>query len=226
MFICYTNYFTGWISEEEFKCAVSELKKVDEDGKKALGENYYITYVVGGDFAQIRSKNSAPRKTIDRVGEFVEQLLASFDAEKAETERLKKTNAVDYIVCGGGFEGHKLQKEVNFSDTLVNEKGVCRVAGTLRGADFSRINTHGWFGYFVKVKPNAENQIKLRLGSIHSRTDMKISYGNEQITINDERDYLELTLPYTEKDGKDEVYIRFDRLTGYTPCVYSIEVQA
>ena len=160
------------------------------------------------------------------MGEFVKQLLASFEAEKAETERLQKTNAVDFVVCGGGAEGHKLQKEVNFSDTLVTEFGVCRVAGTLRGADFSRINTHGWFGYFLKVKPNQENQIKLRLGSIHDRTDMKISYAGKELTVNEDKNYLELILPFAETEGKDEVYIRFDRLTGYTPCVYSIEVQA
>ena len=225
VFACYTHYFTDKITEEEFRMVVAELKRMDDEGKKALGDEYFITYVVGGDMAQIRDKDALKRNSLDRVGEFIEQILASFEAEKKEIERLKKNNPVDFVVCGGGVEGHKLKKEVNFSDTVINENGVCRVAGTLRGTDFSRINTHGWFGYHLKVKPNAKNEIKLRLGSIHARTDMRISYAGQELTVNDERNYLEITLPFTETEGKNELYIRFDRLTGYTPCVYSIEVQ-
>ena len=225
VFVAYTGYFAGKNTEEGYRYAVNALLEADNEGKEALGAQYFVTRVVGGDMSQIRNKNTLKQPTLDRVGEFVSQLNASFEAEKAETERLKGTGAIDFVVCGGGYEGHRLQKEVNFSDTAVTSRGVCRIAGTLRGTDFSRINTHGWFGYFLKVKPNAENTIKLRLGSIHAKTDMRISLAGKEIVIGEERDYLELTLPFTETEGKDEVYIRFDRLTGYTPCVYSVVVE-
>ena len=225
VFVAYTGYFAGKNTEEGYRYAVNALLEADNEGKEALGAQYFVTRVVGGDMSQIRNKNTLKQPTLDRVGEFVSQLNASFEAEKAETERLKGTGAIDFVVCGGGYEGHRLQKEVNFSDTAVTKHGVCRIAGTLRGTDFSRINTHGWFGYFLKVKPNAENTIKLRLGSIHAKTDMRISLAGKEIVIGEERDYLELTLPFTETEGKDEVYIRFDRLTGYTPCVYSVVVE-
>ena len=224
-FVAYTGYFAGKNTEEGYRYAVNSLLAADEEGKEELKEQYFVTYVVSGDMAQIRKKSDAQSKTLDRVGEFVTQLNASFEAEKAETERLQALYATDFVVCGGGYEGHSLQKEVNFSDTAVTEHGVCRIAGTLRGSDFSRINTHGWFGYFVKVKPNTENTLKLRLGSIHSRTDMRISYAGKEIVVGEEKNYLELTIPFTETEGKEELYIRFDRLSGYTPCVYSIVVE-
>ena len=225
VFVAYTGYFEGTNGEEEYRSSIAALAAADEAGKKALGDEYYITYVAGGDMSQIRNKETLKRKTLDRVGEFISQINASFEAEKTETERLKATGAVDFVVCGGGYEGHRLQKEVNFSDTMVKERGVCRIAGTLRGTDFSRINTHGWFGYFLKVKPNAENTIKLRLGSIHPVTDLRITFTGKEIVVHEEKEYLEMAIPYTETEGKDELYIRFDRLTGYTPCVYSIEIE-
>ncbi|MBQ8320488.1 MAG: hypothetical protein IJX81_06370 [Clostridia bacterium] len=225
VFFAYTAYFEGKGTEDGYRYAVNALIEADEEGKKEMGDRYFVTCVVGGDMAQIRNKSALQRKTLDRVGEFVSQINASFAAEKAETERLKSANAVDFVVCGGGYEGHRLQKEVNFSDTVVNERGVCRTAGTLRGTDFSRINTHGWFGYFLKVKPNAENTLKIRLGSIHERTDLCITYAGKTLEVHEETNYAELTIPFTETEGKDELYIRFDRLTGHTPCVYSIEVR-
>ena len=76
------------------------------------------------------------------------------------------------------MEGHKIQKEVNFSDTLMRGGEPFRIPGNMRGMQWSRITAHGWFSYEVKVTPNAENRIKLVIEGTNNQIDAKITIGD------------------------------------------------
>ena len=122
------------------------------------------------------------------------------------------------------MEGHHLQKEVNFSDTLIREDGLCRIAGNKKGAQWSSVNTHGWFSYNIKVKPNCENILKIELGSLSDMLDIDILIDNDNYTISEEsKSKKEFTFRYNNKDNKDNIRIRFDRRSANTPCVYAIK---
>lgn len=114
---------------------------------------------------------------LDPVPLFVEEVQASFYKERKTTQDLKKENLTDFIVCGGGNEGHKIQKEVNFSDTYIFEDGVCRIPGTNRGKAWSTLNAHGWFSYEIKVKKNAENIIEIVAKGTNGQLNMIVEIG-------------------------------------------------
>ena len=119
--------------------ACKELTEIDTEGKKAVVKNYYpMTILRPG--------------VLDLVPLFLEEVQASFYKEREAIQAWKKEKLTDFIVCGSGNEGHKLQKEVNFSDTYIFEDGVCRIPGTNRGKAWSMVNAHVWFSYEIKVK--------------------------------------------------------------------------
>ena len=145
--------------------------------------------------------------------------------EKQTSDKLKSENNIDYIVCGGALEGHLLSKEVNFSDTLILDDALCRIPGNKRGLKWSAINAHGWFSYTLKIKPDAENYVKISLGSVNDILDARITLGNEIHDIHKENcSKTEITLPYSAKKDENSVEIRFDKISAYTPCVYTIHV--
>ena len=122
------------------------------------------------------------------------------------------------------MEGHKLQKEVNFSDTLVKDGALCRIPGNRNGMEWSSINAHGWFSYELRVRPQRENLIHVLMGSVGDRLDVKITIGDEQFVIREEiNGKREIVLPYMAKE-EEIVRIRFDKVSGHTPCVYTIKV--
>jgi hypothetical protein len=159
--------------EKSLLSACEELTKVDEEGKTAVIKNYYPTTIV---------RTEGFTEGLDPVPLFVEEVQASFYKERETTQALKKENLTDFIVCGGGNEGHKLQKEVNFSDTYIFEDGVCRIPGTNRGKAWSTVNAHGWFSYEVKVKPNEENEIVIVAKGSNGRLDLSVEIDGEKIT--------------------------------------------
>ena len=62
------------------------------------------------------------------------------------------------------------------------------------------------------------------MGSTGNRLDVKITIGNEQFMIQEDIDEKrEILLRYTAKD-EETVRIRFDKVSGNTPCVYVIRV--
>ena len=98
--------------EEDLLVACKELTEIDSEGRTVL-KNYYPTTIVSAE-------------GLDPVPLFVEEVQASFYKEREATQALKEEKLTDFIVCGGGKEGHKLQKEVNFSDAHIFEDGVYR----------------------------------------------------------------------------------------------------
>ena len=150
----------------------------------------------------------------------------SFALERKETAELEKENLTDYIICGGGNESHKLQKEVNFSDTYIYEDGLCRIPGTNRGKAFSTVNAHGWFSYEIKVKPNTVNEIVIVAKGSDGCLDFSVEIDGKTTVVKQKTDELtEIPVSFTEENGKDKVRIRIDRITGNTPYIYQIKVK-
>ncbi len=218
VFYHYVRYFetADGAYEAAFYQSVEKLLACDAEGREVVGDNdeYYLNQYM-----------FTPGKIVHIVKTFAEEVTASFAAEKAGYFVLQEKGYTDFILCGGGVESHKLQKEVNFSDTMLVKNGLCRIPGNRRGAEWSQINGHGWFSYEVKVTPNADNVFLLEMGSLTERLDVKITIGEKVYEVREEAPKSgkkEFAFTYPERAGADKVRIRIDRLSPYTPLVYTI----
>ncbi len=220
VFLNYAKFF-------ETKEGVYEAKLNDAIAA-LLQDNAKATEMLGKDFYCHNGAIHNVSEEFDYIEAFVQEVQESFRMEKKINAQLEKEeNIIDFVVCGGGMEGHKLKKEVNFSDTFVTEDSMYRIPGTKKGANWSAINTHGWFSYELRVKPGVENQIKLLLGShLCKDIDIRITLDGKEYTVSEKTDgkTLEYVIPYTP--NTDTVRIRFDRFTSNTPCVHTIRVFA
>ena len=217
IFIDYAKYFE---SRDEVQIAVFEkdidrLLELNQRGMEQLGEHFYCR----------NFKDASARET--DIESFVREIRESFELEKKGVESMKDdSDLLDYIVCGGAMEGHGLQKEVNFSDTLVRDGALCRIPGSLRGMHWCSVNAHGWFSYLIHVKSHAENVIKILMESAGEELDVLITVGEKEYWIQEKATgRKEFSLPYIEEAGKSSVRIRFDKISGYTPCVFTIKVK-
>lgn len=211
--IRYVRYFetSGPAQLQAFEDTLAELSACAEEGRAALGRRFYCLNGNHGPFDFVRS--------------FLQEVRESFYAEKKCTEAIRsQAGVLDYIVCGGALEGHRLQKEVNFSDTQLRDGELCRIPGNGRGGSWSSINAHGWFSYQLAVKPLAENTIAVRMGSPEGRLDVEVTIGSQIYTLHEAaatpRDFL---FSWTEDRGESSVRIRFDKLSGHIPCIYTIK---
>ena len=200
---------------------VTKLMEVNLHGVELLGDKFYLLsiseyFTSGGSieaFAEeIRESFRLEREAVECI-------------EKEGTDCLDKKELLDYVICGGAMEGHGLQKEVNFSDTLVRDGALCRIPGNKRGMEWSSINAHGWFSYEVKVKPLAQNEIHIVMGSIGEMLEVRVTIGEKEYEIREKVcGRKELIFPYTAGEGCNGVRIRFDKISGYTPCVFAIKI--
>ncbi len=208
-----TKAFIAYACDDEkgLLSACEELTKVDEEGKKTVVKNYYPTTIVRA-------------MGLDPVPLFVKEVQASFYKERETTQALEKESLTDFIVCGGGNEGHKLQKEVNFSDTYIFEDGVCRIPGSNRGKAWSTVNAHGWFSYEIQVKPNEENEIIIVAKGSDGHLDMRVEFDGEKTTVRQETEgKTQVKIKYFAK--AQTARIRIDRISAYTPFIYEIRVK-
>ncbi len=220
IFYHYVRYFESGEreNEEAFYNATERLLAVDKEGRADVGDtlDYFLNKTAG--------LNDGLVHAIER---FVEEVKASFQAEKKSYFALLAEGNLDFVDCGGGMESHGLQKEVNFSDTMLVNGELCRITGNRRGAEWSQINGHGWFSYEVKVKPNERNIFAVELGSLTERLDVKITVGEQVFIVRQSapKGKKVVFLPYDEKRGESAVRIRMDRISSYTPLVYTIKVR-
>lgn len=208
-----TKAFIAYVHDDEqgLLSACEELTAVDDAGKKTVVKNYYPTTVVSVE-------------GLDPVPLFVEEVQASFYKERETTAMLEKQGLTDFIVCGGGKEGHKLQKEVNFSDTYILDDGVCRIPGTNRGRGFSTINTHGWFSYEISVQKDKENEIEIVAKGSDGQLDMSVEIDGVKTEIRQSADgKTSVNLRHFAK--ANTARIRIDRISANTPFVYQIKVK-
>ena len=223
VFMDYAGYFeTGekaW--EEAMEQDLEALLVLRQQGVDTLGNAFYC---LQADGTQSRSGQAFVQ---DYIGDFVREVRESFRLEKEAQQQLKDQPGVaDFIICGGAMEGHCLHKEVNFSDTLVKDGALCRIPGNRRGMEWSSINAHGWFSYALKITPHRETRITVLAGTAGSSLDVKITLGdNEHLIHRDSCQKEVIPLTYIA-GGENCIRIRFDKISGNTPCVYSICVDA
>lgn len=214
-FVSYARYFETRDASDEaaLENALCALLAYDREGAAALGDAYYCKYPVHD-------------KEKSNVEIFVENVRDNFRFEKTQRPLLEKDESIlDFILCGAPMEGHKIQKEVNFSDTFTRNGAPCRIPGNMRGMQWSRITAHGWFSYEIKVTPNADNRIKLAIEGSNAKIDAKISIGDwEQVISESAEGRKEIELVYPERAGCDAARIRIDKISGNVPCVFSIQV--
>lgn len=214
-FVYYARFFETKAAADEaaLENALNALLAYNCEGFDKLGDAFYCKY----------STLSHEKSNIDT---FVESVRAGFAFEKAQRAQLESNaDVLDYVLCGSAMEGHKLQKEVNFSDTLMRGGETFRIPGNMRGMKWSRITAHGWFSYEIKVKPNADNRIKLVIEGTNGQIDAKITIGDWEQTISETAEgKKEIELIYPESAGCDTARIRIDKITGNVPCVFSIQV--
>ncbi len=192
---------------------MKNLDKINAEGKAEFKEDFYNFLGCRGFTHDIPEFG----------GDFVKSLKANLKAEiKAQKAIDKQTGLTDYIICGSSVEGHKLQKEVNFSDTMLIDGEIVRIPGNRRGAKWSLINAHGWFSYELKVKPNTDNTLSFLLASATDTLSIKITIGDEVYNIQEPiKGKKEYSFNY-KSNGEDAVRIRVDRLDGNTPFIYTI----
>ena len=217
VFYNYAKFFelSDTAYEIRFREAVARLDALNSAGKSSLGDDFYC---ISGDALDGAGK-------FELIPIFTDEVIKSFETERATNENLLSEKLYDYIICGGGSEGHALMKEVNFSDTLIRDGELCRIPGNKRGAEWSTINAHGWFGYELSVKPNCENKIEIKIGSFTDTLEVKITLGDEVTELREPcSGKRTVELSYIARKEKS-VRIRFDKISGSTPCIYNIKVK-
>ncbi len=211
--INYVKYFEEKNEKYEtlFKEEIAELKAILKEGETLLGDKFYCLIT---DYGKV-----------DCISRFTDEAEKSFEYEKKITEKLRSENHTDFIICGGAMEGHSLKKEVNFSDTFVNEMGISRIPGNRNGEKWSTVNSHGWFSYLIAVKPDSENTISFTVSNPEGEISLLVTIGDKPYTIKEKAEGKKvITLKLNETEGKDNIRIRFDRNSRYTPYIYDIKV--
>lgn len=214
-FVYYARYFETRDAADEaaLENALEKLLAYNCEGFEKLGDKFYC-------------KDSTIAHEKSNIDTFVESVRAGFAFEKAQRPLLEKDDAIlDFVLCGSAMEGHKIQKEVNFSDTLMRGGEPFRIPGNMKGMQWSRITAHGWFSYEVKVTPNADNRIKLLIEGTNNQIDAKVTIGAQEYILSEAAEgKKEIELIYTETSGCETARIRIDKITGNVPCVFRILV--
>jgi len=226
IWVALTDAFIGYArfiesGKEEYKTKLFDaLKKLEQYNKEGIE-------LLGGKFYCVISDGSYDMNSFNElIKTFIQETTLSFEYETALDQKLKTENLTDYVIAGGANEAHKLQKEVNFSDTILKNGEFFRICGHRNGMKWSTINAHGWFSYEVKVKEDANNVIEVLLGSATDSVDVKISINEKETIVKEKADgKIAITLPYKSAKGENSVRIRFDKISGNTPCVYTIKVK-
>lgn len=220
VFINYVKYFELGEKqyEDELEKTLVSLEKVDTEAYSALNEDFYIR-ALKIDQLGLHCSDSP-------IMAFIDEVRDSFALDKASFERLNSEELYDFVACGSGFEGHKIKKEVNFSDTYIREGGLCRIPGTNRGKNFSSVNAHGWFSYEMKVRPNSPNTLTVVAEGTDGHIDFKLTVGEDSVEIKETHDGIaEFEFDFEETEGCNALRIRLDRISGYTPYFYELKIK-
>ncbi|MBQ3597359.1 MAG: hypothetical protein II988_06085 [Clostridia bacterium] len=213
----YAKYFE--LNDKSFEGklydALDKLLQLNQSAIELLGENFYC---LQGDRILVDGSGN------DFISDFVKQVKDSFEIEKDTYADLVSQNLKDFVICGGGSEHHGIKKEVNFSDTLINNGKLCRMPGSNRGRGWSSVNTHGWFSYDVKVKKDAPNVIAITVGSKDPMIDFTVSIDGQVYKISQENKGDQTFRFKYIANNNDYVTVRIDRISGNTPLVYNVKV--
>ena len=108
--------------------------------------------------------------------------------------------------------------------TLIDDELV-RIPGNRNGLEWSLINAHGWFTYEMKLKENAENTARITVGGKTDKINFKVTIGKVEYVIDEPNKGKNLVeLKYTASVGENRTRVQIDKISGHTPCVYTIEI--
>ena len=219
MTLVYYNYIKYFETlddkfEKEIFLHLDNIDELHSKGRAELGEAFY-NYLGARGFT-----NAIP----EFGGDFVACLKANYKYEKQVRAVLSKENLLDYVVCGTAYEGHKIQKEVNFADTYFVGEDVCRIPGN-KSAKWSTINAHGWFSYEMKTNVDKDTQFTFLLGSSNDNLNVQITIGSDVHVIDKKITGKEEFSFIYPASGKDNVRVRIDRMNANTPFVYIIKTK-
>lgn len=201
--------------EAKFRDAVKTLDALHMAGKEELGDDFY----------GISGESLVGAGKFEQVPIFTSEIVKSFEAEKAVYASVRNGDNLDLIVAGSAAEGHKLMKEVNFSDTFSQGSEVYRIPGNALGAEWSTIKAHGWFSYEIKVRPNTRNTIEVVFGSYTDTLDVKVTLGNASTEIHESIGGRTVCTFGYVAGSESAARIRFEKISGNTPKVYLIKVK-
>lgn len=218
VFFHYVRYFDEKQDRhsQALYAALQTLDALDREGRAALGDGFYCS------FCDVH----AQREKGQNIAEFIADVSASFAYEAQMRGKLDGQKLTDYVLCASGCEGHALQKEVNFSDTLLINGELVRIPGNRAGADWSTITAHGWFSYRMKVKKGEENTIAITAGSSTDILKMKVTLGDREYVIDQPNNGKNIVkLSYFAGENEDFITVKFDKISVNMPLVYSVCVE-
>jgi len=218
VFYNYTQYFETKQEkfEKAFFDAVEKMVSLEDEGISELGKDFYCLF--GNFFTGGETKE----RDVKRFGD---EIRLNFEKEKGVIAKLSCEGLYDFIVAGGGTEGHKLQKEVNFSATTIDENGPARVPGNTLNA-FNFIKAHGWFSYEIKLRPGVRNKILVTMASSAEEIEIKITIGENSKEIYEKiSGKREFEFDYDAAANEESVRIRFDKISAKIPFIYLIKVK-
>lgn len=196
--------------------ALFHLTELDEEGKKTLPGDFY------GNFVDIGARRCHGEKILD----FVREVKESFACEEMAIKALEGEQCTDYVVCGGGCEGHALKKEVNFSDTLLVDGALVRIPGNKKGMEWSTITAHGWFSYRLRVKPGQENVIEIVAGSSSDLLKMKVTVGGKEYDVEEPvKGMVTVRLRYEAEEGETTAEVKIEKISAHMPLVHVIKMK-
>lgn len=219
VFFSYARYIDSGAKEyfDKLNKSLVSLSELETLGKELLGDKFHC--IIGDRFdGQIHNK--------DMISEFLVEVRTSLEYEERLSCMLNAEGLVDYVICGGACEGHRLQKEVNFSDTLIRDGELVRIPGNRKGLEWSMITAHGWFSYEIRVIPERRNIITVEAGSNTDVLCMKVIIGDDEHTVDIQSGKKqELAFEYKAKNDENSVRIRFEKLSASVPCIYTVKVK-
>lgn len=220
VFYHYEQFFVkGLDPEEEAKLgdAIAAIERLHDEGGARLGNRFY---------AFLHNKGELD----DYPKLFLDDLRESFAAEKADTAALLADGSYfDFCLCGGGAEGHRLKKEVNYSDTLVIDSHTARIPGHNPARDWGRINTHGWFSYELTVPEEGSYTLEVVAGSFTDRLSCTLTVDDETVRNVCQpvsaKKAATLLFPMNGQKGKNSIRVRVDRNSADTPFICRIAIK-
>lgn len=217
VFFHYVRYFDEKDDshKEAFYAALMALERLDNEGKTLLDSVFYC------NFQDVHAQRQHGNNILD----FIREVRASFNYEETKRREQELLVLTDYILCGSGCEGHAVQKEVNFSDTLLIDGELIRMPGNRAGMEWSTITAHGWFSYEIALKKNAVNTISIVTGSTTDILKMKVTIGKREYVIDQACcGKCTVELSYLADPEENSARIMIEKISANMPLVYEIKV--
>ena len=211
-----------------YEC-IDRMKELDREGFEALGNDFHcerLSLKKGTPFRTygLGSDSTDPR---DSHVYLLDQLLKpALEMEVEADRKLRAQNPVDYVIAGGFSEEHNMKTEPNFSGALTLTDGVCRTAGSQRGAMWSTVKTHGWFSYEMKVNPGVENTLTVTGKGEKGTLSIDISIDGDLTKHAAEGEgIVSVERTFTPAPGVEKVTVRIDRNSGQLPFIYTLMIK-